>query len=150
MNEKKILRLEYKEVLRNLPTKRRFFAKTNLLTVLKPLLEPYGKVLSFASFKDEVDLSELNSYLIEEKKLFLPKIITNEIHAEADYDCILVPGLAFDVSGIRLGRGGGHYDKLLAKYNRAYTIGILFQEQLSLVPLPKESHDIPVQKLCPL
>jgi len=146
--EKTTLRVEYKKILKCLTVKRKYEAKNNLLSTIKPLIDSYSKILSFASLKDEVDLSELNTYLIAQKKLYLPKLIHNEIFLEADYDCILIPGLAFDTTGIRLGRGGGHYDKLLAKYAKAYTIGILFQEQLSKALLPKESHDIPVQKLC--
>lgn len=147
-----MLRDEYKEILKHISLERRFQAKELLFTTLKREVEPYQKVLSFASLKSEIDLSLINEYLIKEKKLFLPRVIAMEngaeIRAEIDYDCILVPGLAFDKRGFRLGRGGGHYDKLLAKYENVYTIGVCFNEQIANRDLPIEPHDKQVQKVC--
>lgn len=54
-------------------------------------------------------------------------------------DLILVPGVAFDLYGRRLGRGKGFYDRLLAAV-RGTTCGVAFDEQL--VPeVPVEPHD---------
>ncbi len=142
MNEKKILREEYKEILINITPERRFQAKKTLLHALKHDLAPFHKVLSFVSFKSEIDLSEINEFLLNEKKLTLANL------PPPDCDCILVPGLAFDQKGYRLGRGKGHYDKLLAIYENIYTIGVCFQEQVALNDLPKEPHDQRVQKVC--
>ncbi len=50
-----------------------------------------------------------------------------------ELDAVLVPGRAFDLSGNRLGRGGGHYDRLLARLRpdaRARTVGVAFSEQI--------------------
>jgi 5-formyltetrahydrofolate cyclo-ligase len=55
-------------------------------------------------------------------------------------DLILVPGLAFDLRGRRLGRGAGHYDRLLTGV-RGTTCGIAFDEQIS-GELPVEPHDV--------
>lgn len=58
-------------------------------------------------------------------------------------DFILVPGVAFDSSGRRLGRGKGFYDRLLAGTNNSACVrcGIAFDEQI--VPaIPAEAHDI--------
>lgn len=52
---------------------------------------------------------------------------------------VLVPGLAFTRSGDRLGRGGGHYDRFLARYH-GIRIGICFRQQL-LPNLPMQPHD---------
>lgn len=55
---------------------------------------------------------------------------------------VLVPGVAFDVRGRRLGRGKGFYDQLLAGVPGT-TCGVAFDEQI--VPeVPLEPHDIPV------
>lgn len=148
MNEKKALRLRFKEVLKNLGVERRFFAKEAVYEALKREIEPFQKILSFASLKDEVDLSLFNAFLVDEKKLYLPKVIDQEIQTEIAYDCIIVPGLAYDKKGYRLGRGGGHYDKLLAKYPNVYTIGVCFKEQLYEENLFLETHDRPVKKVC--
>lgn len=55
-------------------------------------------------------------------------------------DLVLVPGLAFDRHGTRLGYGGGVYDVLLKKASRAASIGLYFSEQ-EMAHLPKEKHD---------
>ena len=59
-------------------------------------------------------------------------------------DIAIVPGVAFDPRGGRLGGGGGHYDRLLASLApAAVRIGVAFSCQL--VPhLPQEPHDQPV------
>ncbi len=44
-------------------------------------------------------------------------------------DLVLVPGVAFDVRGARLGRGKGFYDRLLA-YVRGTKCGVAFEEQI--------------------
>lgn len=49
----------------------------------------------------------------------------------AQADLILVPGLAFDRDGYRLGYGGGFYDRVLAEPGlRAATVGLAFEEQI--------------------
>ena len=55
-------------------------------------------------------------------------------------DFILVPGIAFDLHGRRLGRGKGFYDRLLAVV-RGTTCGIAFDEQI-VREIPVEPHDI--------
>lgn len=58
-----------------------------------------------------------------------------------DLDFILVPGVAFTSSGMRLGRGKGYFDRLLLRATSAVTCGIGFDCQM--VPLiPTESHDV--------
>lgn len=47
----------------------------------------------------------------------------------ADLDVVLVPGIAFDLRGNRLGRGKGFYDRLLENF-RGKKIGIAFDEQV--------------------
>lgn len=59
----------------------------------------------------------------------------------ADIDCFVVPGLAFDKRGNRLGWGRGYYDQTLALHSRAMRIGICFSLQL-LASLPDDEHDI--------
>jgi 5-formyltetrahydrofolate cyclo-ligase len=55
-------------------------------------------------------------------------------------DFILVPGVAFDLHGRRLGRGRGHYDRMLAAA-RGTTCGAAFDEQI-VREVPVEPHDV--------
>ena len=57
-------------------------------------------------------------------------------------DLILVPGVAFDLHGRRLGRGKGFYDTLLAVV-RGTTCGVAFDEQI-VGEVPVEPHDVHV------
>lgn len=71
----------------------------------------------------------------EPDPLNCPKVALEEI------DCVLVPGLAFDHEGFRLGRGGGFYDRFLSLVPpHMPCIGLMFS--LQKVPLvPREVHD---------
>jgi 5,10-methenyltetrahydrofolate synthetase len=55
-------------------------------------------------------------------------------------DLILVPGVAFDAYGRRLGRGKGFYDQLLESV-RGTTCGVAFDEQI-VEAVPVEPHDV--------
>ncbi|CAN5620596.1 5-formyltetrahydrofolate cyclo-ligase [soil metagenome] len=55
-------------------------------------------------------------------------------------DLILVPGLAFDRQGHRMGRGGGFYDRWLEEYPSVQKIGLCFSCQLVEL-VPTEAHD---------
>ncbi len=61
---------------------------------------------------------------------------------------LLIPGLAFDSSCNRLGRGGGYYDRALAELSpinpHALKIGVAFDLQVSNETFPSESFDVPM------
>lgn len=64
--------------------------------------------------------------------------------AIATADVVLVPGLAVSASGIRLGRGGGSYDRALARVPvGAFTCVLLYADEV-LPDVPAEPHDRPV------
>lgn len=59
-----------------------------------------------------------------------------------DIDVALVPGVAFDMDGGRLGHGAGHYDRMLGRdASRAFLVGVAFAFQLVL-KVPLEPWDI--------
>lgn len=61
-----------------------------------------------------------------------------------EIDLIVVPGLAFDEAGRRLGRGGGFYDRFLERTaGRAFAFGLAFDEQV-VSEVPAETHDASV------
>jgi 5-formyltetrahydrofolate cyclo-ligase len=57
-----------------------------------------------------------------------------------DLDLVLVPGLAFDAQGHRLGRGKGFYDRMLQDF-RGKKAGIAFDEQI-VDAVPAEKNDV--------
>jgi 5-formyltetrahydrofolate cyclo-ligase len=61
------------------------------------------------------------------------------------FDFILVPGVAFDLKGHRLGRGQGFYDRLLASI-RGRRCGVAFEQQI-VGQVPVEEHDAAVHCL---
>ena len=58
-----------------------------------------------------------------------------------DFDLIVVPGVAFDRDGNRLGRGRGYYDRFLSQHLDVRRIGICFDFQL-VDEVPAEPFDI--------
>lgn len=62
-------------------------------------------------------------------------------------DVVLLPGLAVDARGMRLGRGGGSYDRVLARLERAGTdpsLVVLLYDTEVVDRVPDEEHDRPV------
>lgn len=62
--------------------------------------------------------------------------------AVAGCDLVLVPALLVDRDGYRLGRGGGSYDRALAR-TTGRTVALLDDDELVDL-LPREPHDVPV------
>ena len=56
-------------------------------------------------------------------------------------DVAVVPGMAFDSQGNRLGRGKGYYDRLLPQLTNAYKIGLCFRFQ-RLPGIPVDENDV--------
>lgn len=65
-------------------------------------------------------------------------------HIPCEKDVFLIPGLAFDCRGKRLGYGGGFYDRYLEKYRGFPTIGLGFEVQI-LENVPWEAYDMDLQ-----
>lgn len=64
-------------------------------------------------------------------------------------DLVVVPALAFDAQGFRLGYGGGYYDRALGHpcFALTRTVGLNYAACCG-APLPHEAWDYPVQALC--
>ncbi len=64
-----------------------------------------------------------------------------------ELDMVIVPGVAFDKSNNRLGRGVGYYDRFLCRLPKSVTtIGLAFDVQLT-ENLPIEEHDVPLSSI---
>ncbi len=102
-----------------------------------------GKSLSWHAWKPGEPL-EKNIYGIFEPSADSPTLQPNAV------DLILVPALACDERGYRLGYGGGFYDRFLSadsEWSSHRTIGIIF-EQAFFPLLPTEAWDRPLQAVC--
>lgn len=65
----------------------------------------------------------------------------------SDVDIVLVPARAFDRHGYRLGRGGGHYDRLLPTLRPGVpVVGVTCTARI-VDRLPREPHDVPMTHL---
>lgn len=90
-------------------------------------------------YKEELKFGEISSFNDLKRGTF--GILQPEIPVEIDaFDIIIVPGIAFDKKGYRLGYGKGYYDKFLSKTKKGIKIGLTFDDLL-LEELPHEDHD---------
>jgi 5-formyltetrahydrofolate cyclo-ligase len=108
------------------------------LEVLLPLLQP-DRDLDWALYEGPQSLARAARGLLE------PAGEPLGLDAIASCDAVLVPGLAVDRSGTRLGRGGGSYDRVLARLaGRAFTCVLLHDGEVLDLPIPRTPHDVPV------
>ena len=73
----------------------------------------------------------------------IPEPIADEPIADDPTALVLMPGLAFDPQGHRIGYGGGFYDKFLAGEPTHPTLALCYDFQM-LEYLETEAHDLPV------
>ena len=107
-------------------------------TWVYPLCHPRGRL----SFHQVTSPAELNPGMLG---IGEPD---PRLHAEtplSQIDLILCPGLAFDKDGIRLGQGGGFYDRILHRFH-GQACGITMATQV-VATIPHEAHDIHVDYL---
>lgn len=127
-------------------------------------------ILMYYSLPDELPTHEFIIKWCSEKNLYLPRVngvnldilpydATRLKHGSFDIeepcgddtvnpsilDLIIVPAVAFDKDGNRLGRGKGFYDRLL-NHTKAVKIGVAYDFQL-VDEIPVEPHDIPVDRV---
>ena len=73
----------------------------------------------------------------------IPEPVADEPVAQDETALVLMPGLAFDPQGHRIGYGGGFYDRFLEKEPNHPTLALCYEFQM-LPKLETEEHDIPV------
>ncbi|MFH0820582.1 MAG: 5-formyltetrahydrofolate cyclo-ligase [Candidatus Peregrinibacteria bacterium] len=123
-------------------------------------------VLFYYSVKGEVDTLNLIQRYLGKKTIYLPVIRNDEeFHAielhdfqelkkglkgipeptgknEAkSLDLILIPGVAFDPQGHRIGTGKGYYDRFLKRYSDALKVGLAYREQI-VENCPQDPYDV--------
>ena len=92
-----------------------------------------GDEISFYQINSLDDISEENSKFHIREPIFLE----NEYKKE-DIEMLVIPGVAFDISGNRLGYGKGYYDRYLKDFS-GLKVGVCFEDFLvSEIPTDKE------------
>jgi 5-formyltetrahydrofolate cyclo-ligase len=111
-------------------------------------------VVPWCNEKGELELFHLQSmdelavgmYKILEPKAELRTLAEKQLQAE-DLDLVMVPGVAFDRRGARMGHGKGYYDKLL-QHARKETPLVALAFECQLFPeIPTANHDIFMDKI---
>jgi 5-formyltetrahydrofolate cyclo-ligase len=106
--------------------------------VLLPVLRPDGD-LDWASYEGPDSLAPGRRGLLE------PTEQRRGVTAITSADLVIVPALAVDHSGSRLGRGGGSYDRALARVGASILTLALLHEGELVDEVPAGEHDQPVR-----
>ena len=169
--DKKKLRSYWRKKRRLISGTQQNEASRKAISQLFPRLKKQNLVLSYASFADEFQTQELNNLLAAEGKLVLPKVDGENLRIfyvenpqkqlrrhpwgflepipercrkveEAAISLAIIPGIAFDAAGSRLGYGKGFYDRFLMKLSPSTpSFGLGFKEQYSPRLLPGYTTD---------
>lgn len=131
------------------------------------------RVMLYSALPDEVQTQAFLEKWHLKKQIILPTVVGDDIIPVAygkntsfavgdfnilepqnepykgDFDLIIVPGVAFDRKGNRLGRGRGYYDRFLCQHLDVKRIGICFDFQL-LEEIPTEPFDITMDEVISL
>jgi 5-formyltetrahydrofolate cyclo-ligase len=94
---------------------------------------------------ENMDELAIGMYKILEPKPELRDAPGKRIAVE-ELDLIMVPGVAFDRNGARMGHGFGYYDKLLEHAQNAPLVALAFECQL-FAEIPTQSHDVFMDKI---
>ncbi len=88
---------------------------------------------------------ETTGDLVREHRVVPQPVVTEgRVLPVEEIELFIVPGIAFDSSGNRLGMGGGYFDRLLSRASSTATfMGLAYDFQV-VTHLPSEDHDIPV------
>ena len=105
-----------------------------------------GKQVCVPAWNPEKELYEMARYDIGMEMISGPVGILEPKEADwvppEEINVMLVPAIAFDPNGGRLGHGGGHYDRLL-QGGACYRVGLAFEFQV-VKAIPLDEHDVPV------
>ena len=99
------------------------------------------RTMTFHAWQMEDELVQSNQFEVWE-----PLANSQVIHPE-QLAAVIVPLVAFDSSGTRLGMGGGFYDQFFAAHPQIMRIGVAFQLQQSATLLPREAWDMPLDRV---
>ncbi len=105
-----------------------------------PVALPDGKLIACRVRNLEKDLKTIGLFGIPH-----PSVARRRQVKPADLDLVILPGVAFDAEGYRLGRGKGYFDRYLEKLpGDVWRVALAFETQI-VAQVPHEPHD---QKVC--
>lgn len=171
------LRQQIREMKRQLTRQQREELSLSIVTRIRERVKDATTIMAYYPLPDEVDIRQfLDELVAGGKTVLLPRVTGDETmelrvytgleglsegafhilepvgELFTDYasvDVILIPGLAFDALGHRLGRGRGYYDRFLIASGIAEsgkTIGVCFDFQ-KVAEVPVDEYDIPVDEV---
>ncbi|WP_102691355.1 5-formyltetrahydrofolate cyclo-ligase [Rummeliibacillus pycnus] len=107
--------------------------------VVVPKCEPKTRSMSFYEITSFKQLENVYMHLSEPIPYLTTKVTKEQI------DCLIVPGLAYDRRGFRLGFGGGYYDRFLSNFKKP-TISLAFHMQV-VEKIPTDDYDVAIEKI---
>lgn len=147
LSESILSQLEKMTVFREAKTVLLYYPKNNEVDVL-PLFRRYKRDKTLLLPVTHRDRMTAHPYEGNDKmhrgKFGIPEPTTPEFQGKIDV--IIVPAVAFDRAGNRLGRGGGYYDRFLKKQPHATLIGVGYDFQL-VDEVPVRKHDQKVHRI---
>lgn len=115
------------------------FIKNELINKNKTIIIPFVE-------ENDIKISRLDDFKnLDQGKFGVLEPIKKEKH-EGKIDLIIVPGVAFDSKGSRIGFGKGYYDRFLQENKEALKVALAFEEQI-VDSIPAELHDISVDMI---
>jgi len=109
-------------------------------TVACPYALPKSRIMHF------IQIESLEGMVKSRYGVYEPVFDENKIITPDDETLIIVPALAFDKKGYRMGYGGGYYDTYFENNPHGYKAGIAYSEML-VDYVPTEAHDKPIDIL---
>lgn len=120
------------------PLLRRILRSGRRLSI--PVALPDGRLLACRVRDLDADLKTLGLFGIPSPSAYRGRIV----HPK-DLDLVILPGVAFDAEGYRLGRGKGYFDRYLEKLpGDVWRVALAFESQI-VKKVPSEPHD---QRVC--
>lgn len=111
--------------------------------IVIPITDFKKKKIYLSEVRDfEKELVSSRIGLFQPKREFLRPVDSKEL------ELVIVPGIAFDSKGGRIGFGKGYYDSFLKKVKKSVpVIALAFEKQVSKKKLPSKKHDRHVHKI---
>lgn len=112
--------------------------------ILQQALQDGKKVAVPKVYGDQMRFIYISDFAcLEKSDMGIPEPVADEPVADDPTALVLMPGVAFDKDGHRIGYGGGYYDKFLSAEPNHPTVALCYDFQV-LPKLETESFDIPV------